>query len=478
MLIICKHLEHSIYNNIQNNIKNIYDIDTSYNDDIIMNAIPIKYNDEYYIFANLAKLEISAISYHKKSYNVEIIINDKQRHIINIANVISVHQINSKIIPNDGDCFYDEHLNIMFIKFRNIHIEYIDITLDNFTLERLEKLNNINIIFKWLNNLCENKIINSSENKLIFQDDFIDLPKIPVLSSNSQTIDELIDCDLINYPCTGASVFSETSDFIGMVSYSDKETIITIPVILLKRTLEYLDNKPICKNDLIVYPIQINYLDDPEINDFGLYYKKKSKKYDIHQNYNIITLIDGYIISPIGDLIINNLEFSLSTYLWLMTINDKLKLKSIKKSILKDTKIFKKRIDCNLKFMYFINLKKYKEEMTFINYEIKINKSLNKSLSVSNLNFINYNNKIMIELNEKIMQLLKPVMQTTDILDYLYDYVIEKNKYNEKIILIIDDRLNIKIVNNINDKKIKSITDVFKIFKTIKKVEHFIENFK
>lgn len=474
MLIICKHLEHPIYDNIQHSIKEVYDIDTSYNENIIMNAVPIKYNDEYYIFANLAKLEISALSLTNSSYGIEYIVNEELRGNITINKVASVHEINSKVYSYDGDCFYDEHLNIMFIKFQDIRIEYIEITFNSFTFDNLYKLNEINIKFEWLNNLLEIKTIHSYKNKLIFHNEFIDLPHIPIISSESKSIDELCDSDLINYPCTGATVFSDTGNFIGIVSYSDKDAIITMPLILIKRTLKYLNHKSISKIDLITYPIQIKYDDD--LIDYGLYYKKKLKKYEKIHCHNIIMSIDDYLISSDGNLIIKNLEIPLTSYLWLNTNHEKIKIKSISKNLSRNIRVCKEQ-DIDNSIIYYINLKEEKKDITFGYYGIKINKNYKKSFTVSELNYIKYKDKIMLELNEKIMQFLKPIIQTTDNLDYLYDYVIKKNKYNEKIFLILDNRLNIKLIYKINNIKIKYIGDVFKMFKTKKEVGFFIENF-
>lgn len=470
MLIVCKYLKHCIYDDIQKNIKSIYGIDSSYYEDIIMNAIPIKNDDNYYIFANLAKLEISSLELNKQSYSIEYIIDKEFTGTIQINNVISVHDITTKKNPKDGDCFYDEHLNIMFIKFRDIHIEYIDIT--DYNINEFDKINNINCSITWLNNFFENKIIYSRNNKIIFQDDFIKLPPVPFLLSETQLIDDLTENDMVNYPITGSKVFDDSGNFIGMVSSVDKEHILTIPLILLKRAIKYVNNCSMKTFKLDADPIKI-YYNDIEMNDKcinGLYCKNKEKKKYHFNKYCIIISIDGFTISSSGKIQFGKVEVPLITYFWLFKLNNISKIKSIDDRMIENSRICKLDNDLSI---YCRN----EGTLMYKQHEIKLKKQSSNSLSVSDLNYIKYKNKIMLEMNEKIMQILKPIMQTTDHLDYLYDYIISKKTYSDKIIVIIDNRLNIKIVNKINNTKLKNIDNVFKHFKTQKEMRNFIENF-
>ena len=479
MLIVCKHLDHPIYASIHNNIKSVYNIDTSYGDDIIMSAVPIKYNEDYYIFANLAKLEISSIDLNKKSYEIECIINKDDVLTIPINNVISVHDIKSKVNPKNGDCYYDEHLNIMFIKFQDVRIEYIDITGYNFEgFDKFDKLNNTDVSFTWLNNLFEKKILLSSKtnNKIIFKDDFINLPQIPLLvSETSKIFAESDEIKTIDYPPTGSIVLDETGNLIGMVCYSNKKNIVSIPLFVLKRALEYLNFNSITKINLELLPIKIYLRGDNSKNTlkYGLFYgtsTKKKKDELIDNSYNIIVVIDDLLINSKGHLILETINIPLSAYLWLFKKNNKIKIKSINSKIIKNIKI------CIFEDNASIDCREV-EELIFNKHELKLNTSLNNCLSVSSLNFIKCGGKIMLELNEKIMQMLRPIIQMTDTLDHLYDHVINKKYSSDKVILIIDDRLNIQIVDKINHKPIKYINDVLKIFKTEKNVGIFIKNY-
>jgi hypothetical protein len=204
--------------------------------------------------------------------------------------------------------------------------------------------------------------------------------------------------------------------------------------------------------------------------NYGLCYTKKSKKKDFLNKYCIVILIDGFTISSSGNLLLEDVEIPLFTYFWLLKSSDKLKVKIINNRIIDNCRISKydnnMQIDCD-----------NREPLIYKQYEVNLTNHINCALSVSNLNFIKYKNKIMLEMNEKIIQYLKPVMQNTDNLDFLCDYIDDKKMQNDKIIVIIDNRLNIKIVNKIKNTKCKNINDVLKSFKSQKEVGIFIKSF-
>ena len=89
-------------------------------------------------------------------------------------------------------------------------------------------------------------------------------------------------------------------------------------------------------------------------------------------------------------------------------------------------------------------------------YNVKLVQDFNFGISLSKLNYIKYKDKILIEVNEKIMQILKEVIQTTDIFDNLYDYVYE-NKFTKRAVVCLDSKFNIKLINSEKYKKIVSI---------------------
>jgi hypothetical protein len=116
-----------------------------------MNALPICYKGEYWILSNMADLQLSALEITKQKYEFKYIINEKINGSIFINNVCSLHNenlLNKKI--KDVDCFYDEHLNIMFIKCQDIRIEYLDITdLEIEKMENFHFFENESFTFSW-----------------------------------------------------------------------------------------------------------------------------------------------------------------------------------------------------------------------------------------------------------------------------------------------------------------------------------------
>ena len=240
MLIYCKHLNHQIYDYIRSSINNVYRIDTMHNEDIIMNAVPIKYKDNYWIVSNLANLEISSLDLTKEKYEIKYMVNEDINGSIFISKVYSLHELCFNSDIEGFDCLYDEHLNIMFIKFQDERIEYFDI--NDYKFENFEEFEKHNIIFSWINNLLQKKTVCSSQNKILFENKFLNLPSIPYAVSDSAMIPELTDSSILNFPCTGASVLNETGKLLGIVAYAGKKQIVTIPLDLIKRSLSYADN--------------------------------------------------------------------------------------------------------------------------------------------------------------------------------------------------------------------------------------------
>ena len=45
-----------------------------------------------------------------------------------INNIYDLHNIKNKLDYKNGDCFFDEHLNIFFIQYQDIQTQYLDIS--------------------------------------------------------------------------------------------------------------------------------------------------------------------------------------------------------------------------------------------------------------------------------------------------------------------------------------------------------------
>lgn len=468
MLIYCKHLKHQIYDDIRTSINNVYRIDTNNIEDIIMNAVPIKYKDNYWIVSNLANLEISSLDLTKEKYEIKYLIDEEVNGTILIDKVCSLHELYLKNDIDDINCLYDEHLNIMFVKFQDVRIEYIDI--NNYEFKNFEEYEKYNLVFTWINNSLEKKTIVSSNNKIFYENKFLNLPSIPYVISNSDMLDELVDRPIINYPCTGAKVFNDMGDFFGIVSYINDKEIVTIPLNLIKRSLNYTDNQLLYKFNYDLIPIKINLKNalGVDIIESGMYYVKKEKN-ESEEIHNIILSIDEHPISFEGELLVNNNSVPLSTYIWLFKNDKKIKIKGISSNSLKNIRINNETeimsIDC-----------RFIENLRFNCYNMKLSSNLNDALSVSKLNFVKYNKKFLIEINEKIMQILKIIIMNTDNLDELYDYINENKFSSKKIVVMIDDNVNVKFIKKNKNSIVNNLDTIIKYYKTENTLKEYISS--
>lgn len=463
MLVVLRHITHHIYDNIRKSINIKYGYETSDNSDILVNAIPIKFYGEHYILINYANIEISGLELNNKSYCIEYIVDEEINGEITINNVYCVHEIYSKIIPKEGDCYYDEHLNIMFIKFQDIRIEYIDI--NNSDLE-LYNINNNNINFIWLDNSLKKNIYSTKISEIFFENKFISLPKVPLILSNIQQ-NELN----VELPMTGTKVVDDKNNFIGMVSYSNSKNIVIIPVVVLFRFFDYINYNPICvfNDDLILTKIVFG---DEREHKYGLYYKSEKSKKNVGHYYEekIILKIDYKTIDKKGMIVMDKYCVPSSTYMWLFSKRNKINVQGL---YIKDKSTFRLQKNDNTYLLLFHDIDKVK----YINYYIKLKSFHNNTLSSSKLNFVKYKKKYMLEVNEKIMQILKIIFNTTDDYDYFYDYIIKNKISKNKIIVIINDRLEIKIINKIKDKKVKDINTIVKHFQNKNLLSNFIDKY-
>ena len=453
MLIYLRHLKHPVYDKIISSIDSLYNINLNYDDDIIMNAIPIIDGFNHYIISSLGNLEISALTLNKEEYKVVYFLDKDKFNEFTINNVLSVHDITNKNDINYGDCFYDEHLNLILTKYYDESIEYIDISdcECNYNLKFLNKINDIEINFVWMNNSFEKKIISSFNSEIVYDDDFIDLPPILSILVKSKDIGALKELEINDYPSTGSKVFDGSGNFVGMTSYCNEDNIIIIPTIIIKRCLKYLDGIPIYKMKNETEFVKINFL-NTEINDFNNIDSKKygllHKKQDIKKLVDLIIFIDGHEINSNGEIVIDELSIPISTYLWLFKNVNKLELKSI--YLKKDDYEFNKENN-----QYFVN-KNNKPKIC----NIKLKNHHESFILISNIKYIDNCNNFIFELNEKIAQFIKPIIQTSNKLDHIYNYILNNKKNNKKILLVLNNRLGFGYCEKYNniDKLLKNNT--------------------
>lgn len=456
MLIVLRHIKHPVYDDIYKSIERKYNIKYNDEEDILVNGIPIKYNDELYIVINYAYLEISGLELTNKSYEMEYIVNDDIYGEIIIRNTMSVHDIEMGHRVEFGNCYYDEHLNIMFVKFQDVRIEYIDISNYKLFFD-----NSKNIIFEWIDETLENNTIRFNNNKLIFENKFINLPKVPLIVTSKEELTENI-----KLPITGAKALDTDKNLVGMVSYSNDNNVTIIPTFLISRMIEYLYYKPMLFLNFNYNLVKINCADGTKI--YGLNYNKiKKRKYMDKDNIS-------YVICKINNCKINNKEMiffekfflPISTYLWLFADN---------KVNIQGLNIKKNNLNIS-DTGYELNFKD-DDKLRFYNYELKLDVINNSCLSISKLNFVKYKLKYLIEVNEKIMQIFKKVIQSNNDYDYFFDYIIRNKLLNKKIIIILDENLNIKIIKNIMNKEIKNMKMLVALFLKKKNLATFIANY-
>jgi hypothetical protein len=437
MLITLSFIKHPIYQDIYNIIEQKYGIvkDTC---DIMVNGIPIVFNNEHYILINYSNIDISGLEITKIPYKIQYFINKDLHNEIILNNVFNIHNFNA--ILHNNDCVYDELTNIMFIKFYDNRFDYYKISNnyenENEIIDYLYNVADNQIKYVWSDNMLNKNNLIINNNKIMYENKFINLPKIPLIISKF----DYVDVSELLLPITGSVVLNKDDEFLGIVSYSNFKNIATIPLVVIKNLLSF---KPIYNINFDVSVIKIVFNDTSFIN-YALY-----KNNNLHKK--IITKINDKQINDKGMIILNDKFIPLCTYLWLFNNDNKIFIDNI----INNNKIIKKD---NTQILKINNIDEYKK---IIHHEIlELQDIKNNTLSLSNLNFLKYKKNYIVEINEKIMQILKHIFQTTDDFNYLYDYVI-KHKYSKnKIVILINHNLEIKIIKKINNKNITCIKNI------------------
>jgi hypothetical protein len=392
-----------------NSINNIYDyLDNKINfpcDEIlsikIYNFTPIIYNGIKLLLTTFLGLEhlfldknnkiIIKYFLDEKTYG-DIVLN---KHI----NLLKIKKFNSDIL-SEFDSFYDEHTQLLFIKFNDICIEYFDIS--NFNLLRLmnssfinEKIIISNIDYS-LNKLTINSEINTN---YIYKQKYFTLPSLPYLYTITDSIMPLIGSSVVNYN-------NELIGIVNLINLGNK--IMITPLISIIRSLKYLESN----NNLLItnFDYTIETLDISNLkNESNLKNVLKitnliTKNSRINNQEMFITSINDYLIADDGTIIYNNNNIPLSTYIWLNMFN---------------------RIN--------INYLKYKNKELISKSKTIYLKKLEKisNISISKLIYINTKNTFIFELNEKILSIIT-------------DYMVKNIDYKNILQKIYDNKFSIK----------------------------------
>ncbi len=417
----------------------------------IFNLTPIFYKGRKFLITSFLGLEHLFLNRNNKiiiKYFFEdetfgnIIIN---KHL----NLLNIKKFNLDFLQ-EYDSFYDEHTQLLFIKFQDICIEYFDIS--DFNLNRLinTSYSNQKVNISFIDNLL-NKITLETEilSDYIFKNKYFTFHDLPYLTALTHT----------HLPRKGAPVVNYNNDFIGIVNYiASGNKIMITPLMNIIRSLKYLESKV-----NILYTLDFDYkvenienLDDKSSLKNVLKITKNitddSKNYDIY-----IISVDDYLISDNGNIIYNDINIPLKTYIWLNMLN-KINITYLK---YKETKLITKT-----KIVY---LKKW--------YKIS-------NISVSKLNYFNTKNKFIIELNEKILSIIINYLNKNQnyitILDKIHNnrfsikrkkilLFIKLNKNSNHHFELIEDYLSIADINEklntIKSLEIKLSNDTIKLVK-------------
>ena len=447
-MLISFELKSNIYDELKNKVYNAPIHNITYQ------SIPIIYNDVKYLLTCYQNLE--GLFVNNKNITILVFNNNKCiKHEIN--NPICVHDIDNHI--NEYDCFYDNHTNLLLIKFEDIYIRYLQVNnkLDFSILHNFTK----NIKISWLSEeLKKNNInLNTSHDMLVWDDRFLTLPPKPyIVIKNKKS----------KIPITGSIVTYNNNLFgiVSLISNNELESEISItPLISILRFLKYIDN----------YHMTFLLIDTQVINDdtgnkiiitnniYNKLYNKNKKILSILKNKNnikdelkikniylsiennilvkdtIICTVDGFTFDENGLLIVIyndiNMNISLNSYIWLF--------KNVNNSIL--IEYINKDTNRNI----FNNIK-----LENINNYIGVN--------ISKIIYFKNDNKYILELNEIILNIFRDV-----IINYekLCNYL-DLHKYNEsknkiKVLFEIDnDNVNNKLKIKIIKSKTKSLTNI------------------
>lgn len=365
----------------------------------INNFTPIMYNGIKFLLTSFIGLEHMFLDKNNKIIIKYFIDENTYGDIVlnKHLNLLKIKKFNSDIL-SEYDSFYDEHTQLLFIKFQDICIEYFDIS--NFNLTRLmnSSFDKEKIIISHLDYSIKKLTINAEiSSNYIYKQKYFTLPDLPYLYTITDS----------SMPFIGSSVVNYNNELIGIVNCIVIENKIMItPLISIIRSLKYLESKINvlstinfdCDVETIENIINSNLKNVLKISNL-ITENSKNKNSEIY-----ITTIDDYPIAENGTIIYNNNNIPLSTYTWLNMLN-KIKISYLK---YKDSELISKT-----KTIY---LKKWE----------KIS-----NISISKLIYFNTKNTFIFELNEKILSIIT-------------NYMGEHTDYKNLLQKIYNDRFSVR----------------------------------
>jgi hypothetical protein len=442
----------TLYEDIQNKI---YNSESEVKSQILIhNLTPIKYKNMKLLVTSFNGLEHLFLEKGKKIIIKYFIDKDNHGDIIlqKYLNLLDIKKLSEDNFLQ-YDSFYDEHTNLLFIKFQDICIKYFD--LDNINIDRLiyDKLLDENIYIKFIDHTINSKVINDKiSSNYIFSNKFLSLPPIPYLT---------IDTNNDKFPFKGSLIVDENNNLIGIVNNLINHKIIIIPLLNIIRSLKYLECKVIKSLffDYKVIRVKSSKLETSRIrNDFyalmvtNFIGDKKGRHGKIFQKNNLIYSINDNNFDNEGNIVLEGVNIPIYTYLWLKMIKN-VNINFISNSLLNNINFEEENII--LEDSNFVNIC-YKTRELCLKKLDKIN-----NIKTSRLNYLNTNDIYIFELNEKILSIIKNYMienkELDPILDKIYNY-----RYSEKSKNIL---LYLRI------KKNKHVIDIIEEYNSIQSLE-------
>jgi hypothetical protein len=386
---------YTFYDDLKKNINKLKDVELTHIK--VHNFTPIMYNQTKFLLTSLLGLEHLFLNKNNKIM-IKYFIDDKtfgeiilKKHL----DLLNIKNFNIDLL-SEYDSFYDEHSQLLFIKFQDICIEYFDISVFNLTRLMNTSFSEQKIIISFLDNYINKLDINSNIlSDYTFIEKNFTLPSLPYLTIK---VNDLI-------PYKGSSVVNYNNELIGIVNNSNPDNIINItPLLSIIRSLKYLEGKN-SKLLLIGFDFVVKSIENKNVLKITKLITENPK----NKNLNIyITSIDDYLISDDGNIIYNGRNIPLNTYIWLNMDN---------------------KIDNKIDITYFKYVNDMKVNKTKSIYLKKWDKISN--ISLSKLNYFNTKNTFIFELNEKILSI---------IINYLAGDI----DYRNILTKIYDNRFSIK----------------------------------
>jgi len=386
----------NIYEKIDNRINKSDDTKSSVK---IINFTPIIYNGKKFLITSLFGLEHLFLNKNNKIFIKYFIDENTYGNIIlnKHLNLLNIKKFNIDFIEK-YDSFFDEHTQLLFIKFQDICIEYIDIS--NFNLPRLINTlyNDQKITISFLDNsITQSNIDTTISSDYIYKHKYFTFHELPYLITFCHS----------NIPRKGSRVINYNNELVGIVNnvILGNKIMIT-PLMSIIRSLKYLEH-----NNNSMFTIGFDYVVEKiEKISHSSHYNNNVLKItknitdNSKDNEIYITSIDNNFIADDGKIMYNDNNIPLKTYIWLNMLN---------------------KININY-LKYKNNELKTKTKLIYLKKWDKIS-----NISISKLNYLNTKNSFIFELNEKILSIIN-------------NYLIEHTKYNSILDKIYNDRFSIK----------------------------------